>query len=308
MKNHAFLITCYKQPNLVARIIHILYSPNHYFFVHVDKKTNITPFVEAVGGLQNVKFTKQINVNHARYSQLVSELDLLHDAKEFEIKKGLKFDYVHMVSGNDYPLRSNEQFDAFFDETDATFMLYDKEEFWNKYKSYAEHTVNDYHLNHGGIWSTIFIKTLGRLLGYVCPRKRIKNLSGGWDWWSWNSDTFNYVLEYLDNHPDYQQRWNHTLCVTEKFFHTMLADKKADLRIDTWNPLRFVSWKPKRDMGPNYDPHRPYNLTEKEYDLVINSKAFFCRKVDEIVSANLLDLIDKQRGNYYNINEHDYFR
>ena len=60
-------------------------------------------------------------------------------------------------------------------------------------------------------------------------------------------------------------------------------------------------------MGADYDPHRPYILTEMDYDLVVNSKAFFCRKVDEKISAKLLDMIDSQRGQKYNIFEHDYF-
>lgn len=307
MKNHAFLITCYKQPQLVARIIRVLASSNHFFFIHVDKKTEISPFIDATRNINNVLFTEQINVYHARISQLKSELILLYSVRDFEASNKIKFDYVHLISGNDYPIRSNEQFDAFFEKTNSTFMLYDSEQYWEKMKKYEEHTVNDYHLNKGGLISSIFIKTLGSFLGSVFPRKKITNLAGGWDWWSWNALTFNYVLDFLDSNPNYLKRWNHTLCVTEKFFHTLLFDKKQEFNFETWNPLRFVSWKPRRDMGANYNPCRPYDLTEAEYELIINSKAFFCRKVDEEKSSKLLDMIDSQRGDYYDILEHDYF-
>lgn len=307
MKYHAFMITCYKQPKLVARIISRLETSNHFFFVHVDKKTDISPFVKETEKMKNVFFTEQIKVNHARISQLKSEILLLHSVREYEIKYGINFDFIHLISGNDYPLRSNDQFDDFFDNTDSSFMLYDSSKYWKEYLRYEEHTVNDWHLNKGGLLSSIYIKCVGRFLGYVFPRKRIRNLSGGWDWWSWNSKTFKYVLDFLDANPGYIKRWNHTLCVTEKFFHTILFDKIDELHLETWNPLRFVSWKPRRNLGPDYDPRRPYDLTENDFDLVINSKAFFCRKVDEVKSAKLMDMIDQQRGNIYDLNDHYYF-
>ncbi len=307
MKNHAFMITCYKQPKLVARIMRVLSGPNHYFFVHVDKKSDIKPYIEESRDINNVCFTRQISVYHARISQLKSELVLLRTVREFEIRNNITFDYVHMISGNDYPLRSNEQFDQFFENTESTFMLYDRDEYWDKNRDNIEHSVNYYHLNRGGFISTLFSKTLGIVLSFIIPRQRINNLAGGWDWWSWNARTFNYVLGFLDTHPSYLRRWNHTVCVTEKFFHTILAEKREEFKIETWNPLRFVSWKPRRDMGANYNPYRPYDLTEREFELVINSKAFFCRKVDEIESSSLLDMIDSQRGSCYNLIEHDYF-
>ena len=40
---------------------------------------------------------------------------------------------------------------------------------------------------------------------------------------------------------------------------------------------------------------------------IINSKAFFCRKVDEVNSATLLNMVDAQRGDNYNIEEHKHY-
>ncbi len=53
--------------------------------------------------------------------------------------------------------------------------------------------------------------------------------------------------------------------------------------------------------------YRPFDFTEEDYNYIINSKAFFCRKVDEVKSATLLNMIDAQRGDNYNIEEHKHY-
>lgn len=42
--NHAFLIMAYNEPMLLARIVDRLKAPNHYMFIHIDKKSNIEEF------------------------------------------------------------------------------------------------------------------------------------------------------------------------------------------------------------------------------------------------------------------------
>ena len=39
MMNHAFLITAHKYPEQLGEIVGILDAPNHYFFIHIDKKS-----------------------------------------------------------------------------------------------------------------------------------------------------------------------------------------------------------------------------------------------------------------------------
>lgn len=121
---------------------------------------------------------------------------------------------------------------------------------------------------------------------------------GGWSWFTWNIQTARYVLKYLDEHPEFYKRFNHTYCGDELIFQTILKPVMNKLKIDGEHPLRFVSWKPRR---PIESPYRPYTLNELDYDYVINSAAFFCRKVDLPESSKLLDMIDEQRGNEFDV-------
>ena len=38
--NHAFLIETHDSPELLQRIVDRLNAPNHYFFIHLDGKSN----------------------------------------------------------------------------------------------------------------------------------------------------------------------------------------------------------------------------------------------------------------------------
>lgn len=50
MKTHAFMITCHKQPQLVARIVNCLDKENHFFFLHVDEKVDFNKFKNIIHG------------------------------------------------------------------------------------------------------------------------------------------------------------------------------------------------------------------------------------------------------------------
>jgi len=301
MKKHAFLIFAHKQPNLMGRTIRRLEAENHYFFIHVDKKTkNYSDFKLAVKDIPNVFFHEdRFAVYHAGSSHLLATLALMRDV----IRLVPDYDYIHIISAQDYPLRSNEQFDAFFENTSHSFMYLDEEELHNKNINYLKRGVNEFHFNRTSTTlAKIYEKLrLGSIIALFYKRAPIKNLHGGWDWYSWNKKVLDAFMQYINQNPQYLKRFNHTVCPTEKIVQTFVCDKTEQLEIETTNPLRYISWHAHRPVDTDY---RPFTLTEQDYDFIIDSKAFFCRKVDEIESAKLLDMIDEQRGSEYDINEH----
>ncbi len=41
---HAFLMMAHREPELVESICHQLSSPNHFLYIHIDKKCKLEPF------------------------------------------------------------------------------------------------------------------------------------------------------------------------------------------------------------------------------------------------------------------------
>lgn len=180
MKRHAFIFQVHKAPELFRRILKVLESETHYFFVNVDAKASFNDFKNAVEGIANVIFMpKRWNVHHCGHSQFLCTLDMLRYAKSYPID----FDFIHQISGQDYPLRSNEQFDNFFESTGYSYMCLEGNEFHEKaIKQYYPQRVNYwYPANPNASYlNLLYYRThLKQLIGRLFNRQIIDGLWGG---------------------------------------------------------------------------------------------------------------------------------
>lgn len=113
--NHAFLIQVHAYPQLLLKIIERLNAPNHYFFIHIDKKSKSifhSSIIEAIKLTDNVTIISDYKVNWGGRSQFVVTISLMRLA----LSHPVKMDYFHLISGQDFPLRSNQVFDRFFEK------------------------------------------------------------------------------------------------------------------------------------------------------------------------------------------------
>lgn len=290
MEKHVFLLQVHKQPDLLARILKRLEAKNHYFFINIDLKCdNHFDFINITRDIKNVYFTKRFNVMHGGFSQVECTI--------FQIKEVYKyipdFDYLHTISGQDYPCVSTEEFDSFFHNNKKSYMMLDtKEELkeWkkNKYPHRLEHWyVMD--IFNAKWMNKIHLAGIVRRLIYWIPRKYkyMDEICGGWNWFSLNKRVVEYLRGYIDDNPEFIKRFRYTSSSDELIFSTILSKVEDELEIEKRNSLRFVEWHPKRETKA-----LPLTLNENEFNQIINSGAFFCRKVDEKISAKLLDMID----------------
>ena len=178
MKQHIFLFQVHKQPELFGRIIKILASPNHHFLVNVDSKVkNLSDFVEAVKGINNVHWvSRRFNVFHGGPCQFICTLYMLREA----LALPFNIDYFHQISGQDYPLRTNEQFDDFFERTNKSFMRFDPEELREKWmhSKYANR-VNNWWPNTDIFFTKVYSHTVMKLFSKIFKRSKINDILGG---------------------------------------------------------------------------------------------------------------------------------
>lgn len=128
------------------------------------------------------------------------------------------------------------------------------------------------------------------------PFKNVQTFKilGGWSWFTWTPKITDYVFSYLENHPEYLKRFNHTYCGDELFFSTILHPVAEKIGLDEKRPLRYVSWEQNRrksDVGK----YHPYILNEEDFEDIRDNGTLFCKKVQLPVSRKLLDLIDKNK-------------
>lgn len=289
--NHCFLIIAHNNPLLLKRIVYKLQDNNHFFFIHIDKKVNIKPFIECLYGLKNIIFIEnRIKVNWGGFSEIQCELLLLRTA----FSAPIKMDYFHLVSGADYPCRNNKDFNEYFIKHNGeSFMHYDSNieiQMWRetKYRDRIQkwNFIDIFPFTNKG-FSLKLRRCVQRAFNIFVKREWIPNVVAGWQWFSWHRSVVEYVLKYIKLNPDYLNRYKYTSYCDEVIFHTLLQNKTNELKINKYNSLRYIEWHPKRVYKS-----LPLVLKETEYEDIIKSNSMFCRKVDTKESHVLLSLLD----------------
>lgn len=110
---HAFLIMAHNEPEILDILMDKLSHIDGQVFVHIDKKVKgqmYDALSYVVSKHHGVLLTKRINVVWGDYSQITCEYALYKEAvKEY-------FDYYHLLSGVDLPIKSTAYFSEFFEQ------------------------------------------------------------------------------------------------------------------------------------------------------------------------------------------------
>ena len=242
MKNHAILVETHANVDLLAMVIERLKADNHYFFVHVDKKTkNYKDFLSLSS--DHVIFSrKRYKVNWGSIEQVLLTLELIHTAES----KGIQFDYYHLISGQDYPVVDNVSFDTYFENNDKSYFELDtKTPFETRYMFFHLNSLINVRSRWGQKLERTFVK-FQRGVFLKCNLRKSLELTPykGSNWWSMTHSMMEYILEFLKRHPDYIERFKYTSCCDEVFFHTIAFNSPLIGSIEN-DDLRYVDWKRK---------------------------------------------------------------
>jgi Core-2/I-Branching enzyme len=313
---HAYLILAHNQPDMVSRLVSKLNHRNVFFFIHIDAKSDITPFHALLKNYKNVQFVRREKVNWMGFSQVQACLNLLQAATESSIQ----FNYYSLLSGQDYPIKSTEYIQNFLSDGSIEYINYwkltDRPSWLTKLHYYYLtdlFPIRSFHttLSLRGIYWRLF----NRLKGYF-PKRQLSIDAipyGGSTWWTLTDACVKYILKYIDDHPEFSRFFRHTLAPDELFFQTIImnskfaesaqnyqeyqrwsletsgSDKQAETKMlveESFN-LRYIDW------GNTHDERGwPAVLDISDLDALKHSKSLFARKLDLVKSAKLLEEID----------------
>lgn len=291
--NHAFLIVAHDYPEQLAEIVHLLDAPNHFFFIHIDKKNAPrmmeNPCIQKLKRQINCNVISCISVNWGGYSQIQATLLLL----QMTSNRGFQFAFYHLISGQDYPLVTPSFFDDFFEShPGSSFMGHHDHPFPQRYERY--------HLNDmmnvskfGGRWAERIFCMCQSVVSCIHPVRKPLPMPEykGCNWWSLHEMMFKYLEQFLQDNPSYVDRFRHTSCCDEIFFHTILFNSPLRGSI-VKNSLRYVDWMPKRA-----GEHLPRTLDETDIPELERTKALFCRKIHPQVSKEVINWIKNKISN-----------
>lgn len=274
----AHLILIHENPLQLKRLIQRLAHPNADFYIHIDLKTDITPFLSLQS--KYVKFiVKRVKVYWGAYSIVQATVNSL---KEILIS-GNKYDYINLMSGQDYPIKSTTDIHHFFrDNPNKAYMhTLSIEHEWQE----AIPRVTKYHLSQF-TFSGKF--TLEKWLNLLLPSRKIPNnlvAVGRSQWFTITSTHAEYLVNYLQKNKNVKRFFELTWGSDEFVFQTILFNSihKKDMVNDN---LRYIDWSEKKAS--------PKTFTMNDLPSLLNSGKIFARKFNETFDSSIMDELDKQ--------------
>ncbi len=277
----AHLILAHKNPAQIARLIGRLKHPGAYFFIHLDLKTDIQPF-QYLEKEANVVFIKnRVKVYWAGYSQVQSTINSLQEISNYAVA----FDYVNLISGQDYLLRRVEELHAYLEQNigKAFMEYYPVYEVWKE----AIPRLEKYFLVESNLPGKYALEVI---MNKLLPNRKLPHgfiPVGRATWFTITLDQVNYILEYIKKHPEYSRFFKYSWGSDELFFQTILFNSPFKNNMVN-NNLVYTDWS---QGGAN-----PKMLTIEDAGKLVASGKFLARKFDKAVDMEILDFLDKQIG------------
>lgn len=295
MFKQLFLIQAHTDAKFLFSLVSQLDSINHYFAIHIDKKSKSllnSPFIKELSSHDNILIISNHVINWGGANQFFATLDLIEDS----IAKWPDIEYFHLISGQDFPTKNNKQLDDFFYKfkTSNFMALAPTPQLKYRYDIYYPRDIINTRKCSSIIRlivnSTIFFQQKLLDLGIRLRQKISLPIFKGSNWWSLNREAINYIISFTINNPNFKSRFKYTNCCDEIFFQTILFNSYLKDTIIAKN-LRYIDWT---DNGRGF----PNVLDESDYLKIIQDDSFFCRKVISGRSDKLIELLKKKQSQW----------
>lgn len=274
----AHLILIHENPLQIKRLIQRLAHPDADFYVHIDLKTDINPFLSLQS--QNIKFiVNRVRVRWGAYSIVQATVNGLEEI----LRTGNIYDYINLMSGQDYPLKGTTEIHCFL-ENNPNKAFMDTLSIENEWKE-AIHRITKYHLSE----YTFFGKyTLEKWLNLLLPLRKMPNnlvAVGRSQWFTITSTHAEYLVNYLQKNKNVKRFFELTWGSDEFVFQTILFNSvyRKDIVNDN---LRYIDWSEKKAS--------PKTFTIKDLSTLLNSGKLFARKFNETLDCIIINELDKQ--------------
>ncbi len=273
----ANIIIAHKYPAQLARMIKAFEHESVHHFIHLDAKADINSFL-FIEKLPRVKFiTKRCSVNWAGFGGVQCTLNAFEEVLE----SGIDFDYVNLITGQDYPIKPIQNFLDFLTlNRDKDFFQFQHAETeWLE----AVHRFRRYHLTELNIKGRYRFENL---INFLMPKRKVVNtyeIYGRSAYFTITLDCVKFIQASLAQNIDYIKYFKTVWAPDEMFFQTLLLNSIWKDKIVN-NNLRHIEWFPK--------VANPKIFTSQDFSNLNNSPAFIARKFDEKIDVEILNQID----------------
>ena len=279
----AYIILVHKNPKQLIRLINCLDVEKSTFFVHIDKKTNQNIYQEIcefINKKSNIFLLKRKNIYWGDFSQIHP---VLLGIKEI-FKQNIDFDYVKLLTGQDYPIKSRKEIED--------FLLANSEKSFMEYFSIPSKDWENGGEMNGGIdrikyW---YLRILKKRYKIPIERKFPKGFQpfAGSAYWCLSRECAEYLKDFVQRKKAFVNFFKNVNLPDEIFFQTIFLNSPLKEKIIN-NNLTYTYW--------HYNSPNPEILTKNHLKEISESSCLFARKFDIYQDSKILDLLDKNYTN-----------
>ena len=285
---HAIMIMAHKDIGQLCRLVEY-FSHDCYVFIHIDKKFKLSnddrerlrAFPWVVGVYQ------RFNVHWGGFSILRCEMYMLR-----KVLKECDAEYVHLISGQDYPMKPLDEFLLFFErhhDKDCLQYIHLPHPSWeqNSFRRFSYFFPYDCYCDSRRSGRKIHkILNFQRRYGLRRPLPTtFEHIYGNSQWFSITRRSTQLLVDYTRRHPWLYWRMWMTFAPEESYIATVLVNLKGGKDILFTN-YRFIRWRLENG-------NRPANLGTEHLRMLMEKDYAFVRKIEMPVSSELIHLLDK---------------
>ena len=275
----AHIILAHKAPQQLERLINRMQHQSSYFFVHIDKKANLDDFL-FLKKYPTVFFVqKRVNINWGGFSHTRA---IVNSMKQV-ISSEMRFDYINLLSGQDYPVKPIARFCDFLQQNPGRcFMEYRLP--GDKWLEEAQARMNKYHFTDLPLKGKYKLQAIVNLL---LPKRRLPRqftIIGRSTYFTIDAIAANYIVDCFELPSRITGFFKYSWGSDEIIFQTILFNSIFNHQLIN-NNMRYEDWS---DGAP-----RPDVLTMQHANILEITDAFFARKFDMEKDEKILERIDR---------------
>lgn len=275
----AHLILTHGNPEHLQRLVNALAHPDAHFYVHVDHKTDIAPFLQ-LKDTPNVFFiSNRIKVYWGGYSIVQATINSFEEI----LNAPHTYDYINLLSGQDYPIKPVEYIHRFLaDNPGKIFMHFQSiTDEWHE----ALPRISRYHLSNYNL--PVGTYRLERMMNRLLPVRSLPEgivAVGRSQWFTATPDSIAYMVRYIHENPWISSFFKLTWAPDEIIFQTILYNSPYREHMVNDN-LLYVDW--------SAGGASPKTLDMDDAEALSKSEKLFARKFNSESDNYILSYLDK---------------
>jgi len=277
----AYILSAYKYPEQLVRLVKRLYSDRAEILVHVDKKTTREVYEQMVKGVQslpNVYFLKRHRCDWGGFGHVQASLTGIHEI----ICRKISYDYAFLLTGQDYPIKTEAQIMDFLGKHQGKSFIDSFPLPSDNWEYGGRQRIEHWHFR---ILDRHIIIPNSDAHGIKRKFPKAFRPYGGSSYWCFSKACIEYIDQFVRKNPRFVRFFYFVDVPDEIFFQTILLNSPHAWEIVN-DDLRYIKWK-----DPNAGS--PSILRKCDLENMASSPKLFARKFDMRIDAEVLDLIDQ---------------